>query len=144
MIRTLITAASLLLACALQHQGRGFAATVSSTADAGPGSLRAAIAAAAPGETITFSITGAVTLTSSELQISKNVRIAGPGASLVAIERRPDAPPFRIFNVMSSANTSLISGVTIRNGAGNANQDSGAGIQNNGRLAVTDCAIFIW
>src|SRR6266550_2142551 len=43
--------------------------------------LRDAIAKAASGDTITFSVTGTITLTSGELVINKNLTINGPGAA---------------------------------------------------------------
>src|SRR5436190_20417037 len=113
------------------------AAFVTTTADDGPGSLRAVIANAGEGQTITFSITGAVTLTSGQITIPRGVHIIGPGGGLLAVQRDPGAPPFRIFNIPSAHPT--ISGITIRNGACDQNDDSGAGIQNGGSLSVINC-----
>src|SRR5437016_3576332 len=81
----------------------GPAAMVTSTADDGLGSLRSAIANAAAGETITFGITGTITLTSGELLITNDLTIAGPGASLLTIQRSTDTntPDFGIFHVLS-------------------------------------------
>ena len=70
--------------------------TVTSTADAGgscPGAsctLRQAIATAASGDTINFSLpaNSAITLTSAELLINKNLTISGPGANLLSVQRR--------------------------------------------------------
>src|SRR5258708_11292288 len=68
---------------------RGEAATVSSTADNGPNTLRAAIAAAQPVDTITFAaaLTGStITLTSGEIQIvGKNLTITALGATNLTI-----------------------------------------------------------
>lgn len=57
---------------------------VSNLADSGAGSLRAEIAAAAPGGTVTFmpGLTGTITLTSGQLQIEKNLTIDGAGATI--------------------------------------------------------------
>src|SRR5215468_8007355 len=92
------------------------AGVVTNTADSGPGSLRDSILAAAAGETITFSVTGAITLTSGELAINKDLVISGPGSSILTIERifAPAPPAFRIFNLQ--AGIVSISGLTIRNG----------------------------
>ncbi|MFN2638209.1 MAG: choice-of-anchor Q domain-containing protein, partial [Gemmatimonadaceae bacterium] len=124
--------------------------TVKSTADAGgtcPGAdctLRQAIASAASGDTIIFSLpaNSAITLTSAELTISKNLTINGPGANLLTVQRSAagGTPNFRIFNIAGSS-TVTISGLTIANG--NAFGNSGGGIYNisTGTLTVTGCAI---
>jgi predicted outer membrane repeat protein len=54
---------------------------VTSLADSGPGSLRQIITDAPPGSTITFGVTGTITL-SSGIGINKNLTITGPGAAL--------------------------------------------------------------
>ena len=58
---------------------------VTNTNDAGSGSLRDALAMANDGDTITFAVTGSITLTSAELQITHNVTISGPGATSLAV-----------------------------------------------------------
>ena len=74
--------------------------TVTNTADSGPGSLRDAIATAAPGDTINFSVQTPVpiTLTSGELLINKNLTISGPGASSLAISGNNAS---RVFDIGS-------------------------------------------
>ncbi len=130
-VSTLLVVTTLLLA----NSGR--AATVTTTADDGPGSLRDAIANAAPGETVDFSVSGTITLTSGELAIDKNLIISGPGASNLVIQRSTDTgtPNFRIFNV-GSGNV-LISGVTVSNGR----DDNGGGIYASGDLTLNDCVV---
>src|SRR5262249_25417647 len=57
--------------------------TVTNLLDSGDGSLRAAVAAANanPGaDSIDFAVTGTITLTSGELDITDSVTINGPGA----------------------------------------------------------------
>lgn len=117
------------------------AITVSSNADAGgtcPGAtctLRQAIAAATPGETITFaSGLTTITLTSAELLINKNLTISGPGANLLRVQRDLSAVAFRIFNVSGNA---TISGLTIANGRAS----SGGGIFTNGTVTLINTAI---
>ena len=59
---------------------------VTSSADSGAGSLRDAIANAVSGETIKFANSvHAITLTSGDLAISKNLDIEGPGADKLTI-----------------------------------------------------------
>ena len=138
------------------------AATVTTTADSGPGSLRDAIATAAVGETIDFTVLGTITLTSGELQIGKDLTILGPGADNLTIQRSTanGTPDFRIFNLQSGIGT--ISGLTVKNGRaavggginndstftlrdcviiGNAATNSGGGINNLSSLALTNCVI---
>lgn len=56
------------------------AGEVTNLNDDGPGSLRQAIADAAPGEVITFVVRGTIVLTSGPLAINnKNIVIEGPG-----------------------------------------------------------------
>lgn len=113
--------------------------TVSSGADAGgvcPGAactLRSAIAAAVPGDTINFSVS-TITLTSAELLINKNLRIVG-GAG-VTVTRQAGSPDFRIFQVAAGAEVEF-SNLTISNGT----SALGGGIRNDGTLLVTDSAI---
>lgn len=109
---------------------------VNSTADSGGGSLRWIMSSACGGSTITFaaSVRGAITLTSGELLIDKNLTIKGPGANLLAVQRTfgGNAPLFRIFNV-SKANTNVaISGLTVAGGF----TSQGGGIYSLGTLTL--------
>src|SRR5262245_52155139 len=64
------------------------AATISviNTADSGPGSVRAALAAANDGDTIDATgVSGTIILTNGQLLVSNSVTIAGPGANLLTI-----------------------------------------------------------
>ena len=70
---------------------------VTSLADSGAGSLRAAIAAVGSGETITFAVTGMITL-ASELAIDKSLTIQGPGASQLTVSGNNSV---RVFNIGS-------------------------------------------
>jgi hypothetical protein len=109
--------------------------TVSNTNDSGPGSLRQALADAASGETIDFSVTGTITLTSVELTISQNQTITGPGAGSLTIDGNNNS---RIFNIDSSGATVNISGLTLINGN---STNYGGGIENVGTLNINDCVI---
>ena len=66
-----------LLLCAMAMQTRAATITVTNTNDSGPGSLRQALTMANDGDTITFAVTGTITLTSGGLLIAKNVTISG-------------------------------------------------------------------
>jgi hypothetical protein len=114
--------------------------TVSNTSDSGSGSLRQAIADAnsAGGDTINFSVTGTITLTSGELFVGKDLTISGPGASILAISGNfpiGGDPIFtstpRVFAI-DSGTTVAISGLTIQNGTANY----GGGIHNGGTLTL--------
>src|SRR5438067_8122538 len=60
--------------------------TVTSTADSGAGTLRAALASAANGDTIDVSgVTGTILLTSGELLVTNSVTILGPGPASLAV-----------------------------------------------------------
>src|SRR6185503_11913011 len=106
----------ILILIALLQSGSGWSATVTSTADSGLGSLREAIASAAPGETIGFSTGATITLTSGELFIDKDLIISGPGASNLLIQRSTAAgtPDFGIFHIAQGM--VVISGLTVSNG----------------------------
>jgi hypothetical protein len=107
--------------------------TVTNTNDSGAGSLRNAIAAANPGDIITFSVTGTITLTSGTLTIGKNLTISGPGASNLAISGNN---LFQVFFISSTA-TVTISGLTIENG----NNPNGGGIWNQGTLSLSNSIV---
>lgn len=109
--------------------------TVSSAADSGPGTLRAALVAAAAGDTIEFATPGPIVLTSGALLVDKALTIAGPGPALLTVERDLTAAEFRIFEV--TANPVAISGLTIRQGRA----VTGGGLLNAGVLTLTDCVI---
>jgi hypothetical protein len=124
--------------------------TVTTNADSGAGSLRAVIAAAAPGDTITFSsaLNGqTITLTSGEILINESLTITGPGASSLTISGNNSS---RIFFINSG--TVSISGLTIASGlaqgarGGNSNDSGGGGggagmgggvFVNSGSLSIT-------
>lgn len=95
-------------------------------------SLREAIAAAAPGDTINFAVTGTINLTygatnsTHQLTIDKNLAIQGPGADLLTINAFDPTPTqkngdgSRAFTIDDGNATSLsnvsISGLTITGG----------------------------
>jgi hypothetical protein len=111
--------------------------TVTNTEDSGAGSLRQAIADAADGDTINFSVTGTITLTSGLLGIGTNLTINGPGAAQLTISGN------NASQVFSTSGDVAMSGLTIANGlsTGAFIQSDGAGIYNSGTLALTNCTI---
>ncbi|MGE5343161.1 MAG: choice-of-anchor Q domain-containing protein [Candidatus Omnitrophota bacterium] len=116
--------------------------TVSNTNDSGAGSLRQAISDTTAGDTIDFSVTGTITLSSSELSISKNLTITGPGADTLAIS---GGNSVRVFNI--SGGTVSVSGLTIKNGSvtstGGGNS-YGAGLYITGGTVTIDSCIIGW
>ncbi|MEY2584273.1 MAG: hypothetical protein QOD80_299 [Verrucomicrobiota bacterium] len=118
--------------------------TVTNTNDSGPGSLRQAISDAQSGDTIDFSssLNGqAITLTSGELTISRDVSIVGPGADLLAVERSAQAATlFRLFHIPPNCSV-RISGLTMRNGDahGSAIEGGGAIYVDRSTVAVDGC-----
>src|SRR6266568_4153903 len=117
------------------------AITVTNTNDNGAGSLRQALADASDGDTIDFSVTGTITLTSGELLVNKNnLTISGPGPNQLIVQRSTavGTPAFRVFHI-SSGKTVTISGLTITKGYASGN---GGGIYNDhATLTVSDCTI---
>ena len=97
--------------------------TVTNTNDSGPGSLRQAIADALPGDTIDFSVTGAITVL-SELAIDKSLIISGPNGGGLVVN---GALAVRVLNIggvnqnidVTISNMQITSGGVINsNGAG--------------------------
>jgi predicted outer membrane repeat protein len=104
--------------------------------DSGAGSLRAQIAAANPGDNIVFndSLSGTITLTSGELDITSDLRINGPGADTITVSGNNHQ---RVFHTLQGTDVS-ISGLTIANGSVS---DFGAGIESEGSLTLHDCTV---
>jgi len=119
--------------------------TVNSLNDSGPGSLRELIAESAANDTINFSVTGTITLTTAELLINKHLTINGPGAHLLTVQRSTagGTAQFRIFDIPSGYFNVTISGLTIANGNIPASLNDGGGISNqsSGTLTVVGCTI---
>jgi len=106
------------------------------------GTLRQAIAAAAPGDTIQFAagLTGLIKLGGSELDLTKDLTITGPGTDNLEISGNQAS---RIFYIASGVSVT-ISGVKISNGKASfptstVEDNGGGGILNLGHLSVTAC-----
>jgi hypothetical protein len=111
---------------------------VINTADSGAGSLRAALAYAANGDTIDATgVSGVITLTTGQLNVANSVTILGPGPGTLTVSGNNASG---VFNVTGS--NVAISGLTIANGYSTAN---GAGINAGGGsgsvLDVSGCVI---
>jgi S-adenosylmethionine hydrolase len=136
--------------------------TVTNLTDHNPGSLRAQITAAAPGDTILFQtgLSGTIFLTSGELQLSKTLTIAGPGANLISVSGNNAARVFHVFGGV----TDTVSGLTVTSGrqadggamrvdvsgtlsltactvSNSSSTTSGGGIDSLGNLVVTSCTL---
>lgn len=103
--------------------------SVSNLNDSGPGSLRQKVADADPGDTIGFCVTGDIVLTSGQIDIDKNLTLAGPGQSLLSISGNNRS---RVFEI-GSFTTVAINDVTLHHGK----EDHGGGIRNWGILSLT-------
>ncbi len=113
----------------------GVITLVTSTADSGPGSLRQAIADAAPGDTILLSTPpGSVMTLASQLEINKNLTIQGPNANVLTISGNNAT---RVFQIDAGTNVT-ISQITIAQGNANAapKTQAGGGILNQGTLTL--------
>jgi predicted outer membrane repeat protein len=118
--------------------------TVTSLADSGPGTLRAAILDADAGSpsdkfTIGFTVTGTIDLQSPLPDLNNSIAIQGPGASRLTVERAAGASfPSAIITV-DGGQTARLSGLTIANG----NAFFGGGIFNRvfGTLTVSGCTL---
>lgn len=133
--------------------------TVHNLADSGTGSLRYDIAQAQSGDTIKFDKNlkgGTITLTSGELDITKNLTINGLGAGLLTVTSTGLTGTYplyystssRIFEVEGSVTNATLSGMTISNGVGLKSGSSsssdyydgtGGGVLNLGTLTINGC-----
>lgn len=141
-----LLAPALFFTAAATHAGT---ITVTNGGDKGPGSLRQAIADAAPGDTINFApgITTIIlrnTPGSNELLINKSLNIEGPGANLLTIEPTAlDIGSMRIFDIAAGNFNVTISGLTIYQGVLFGSIQGGGGILINGgnTVAITNCTV---
>jgi hypothetical protein len=115
--------------------------TVTSLADSGPGTLRAAIQTADAGTsadkfTIGFAsgLTGAIHLQGALPDLSKSIEIRGPGASSLTVEPAAGVSLTAPIFTVDSVPTVTLSGLTIANGYD-------GGILNRGFLTVEGSSI---
>lgn len=144
---------------ALPMATNGNVITVISSADSGAGSLRQSVAGAADGDTIQFSTLlfgSAITLTSGQIIISKDLRITGLGDDSTTISGNAASRIFRIDTgaVVNLEKMTLTQGAVADSGGAIFNKGSltmqyctvdnntaafGGGIYNNGSLTISDC-----
>jgi hypothetical protein len=114
--------------------------SVSNLKDSGPGSLRQAIADAAAGDTITFRVTGTITLTSGALVISQDLQINGPGPNKLKISGHHAS---RVFVVQGG--TVTLAGITVTRGLADVNSpilaSIGGGVLNYGSLTLSHVVV---
>src|SRR5262245_22860190 len=110
---------------------------VTNANDSGSGSLPYELSQAGNGDTITFSslfnTPQTITLSSGELDVTKDVTIQGPGKDLLTIS----GGTLFVTSPASPAQGSTISGLTITNGGG----FYGGGVSNSGTLSLIDCNV---
>jgi hypothetical protein len=115
--------------------------TVTSLADSGPGTLRAAILAADAGSpsdkfTIGFAVTGTIDLQSPLPDLNNSISIQGPGASSLTVERAAGFTFASAIVTVDAGRTAGLSGLTIANG------NAGGIFNNGGTLTVLNCAVL--
>lgn len=118
---------------------------VTNTNDSGPGSLRQAVANAAPGDVITFDLAAypaTIELTTGQIAIGKDLTIVGPGGALLWVSgyMTDDISKHdRVFDVGTGA-TVTIQGLAIVNGY--ETNDFGGGIRNAGNLTLVEVGVI--
>ena len=111
--------------------------TVTNCSSSGPGSLQAAVRLAAPGTTITFSVScrskNAIKLKKT-INIGQDLTIDGPGANSLVVSGSHRS---RVFQIASDTNVSM-SGLTVKDGSA---AGEGGGILNEGNVTLTDVVL---
>jgi hypothetical protein len=134
-----------LTACLLLAAPLARAQVVTNTNASGAGSLRAVIAAAAPGATITFApaLSGqTISLGGSQIPLDKNVTIDGSALPLGIQITQPTESIGRIFLVQSNV-TAHLKGMTLWGGGGYGGEFEliGGAIKTFGNLTLTACTL---
>lgn len=112
------------------------APAVTNNSDSGLGSLRAAIADASAGDTITIPAgIGTIALSTGPLAISESLTITGAGQSATTIS---GGGTHQIFNITGASSNVSLSNMTLTDGGG---VTAGAAIDTAGPLTLTDITV---
>lgn len=137
-----------LLALALADGATAATFTVTSLADAGPGSLRQAVidAEAAPGaDEVAFApgLTGTITLTSGEIVITGPLVVHGPGAGVLTVSGNDQSRIFHIENfALATPIDVTLSALTLTRGNAVLSESAGGAVFAQGEnLTILNCVI---
>ena len=122
--RVLLLLATLVIPLGTLPIANGATRTVATLNDTGAGSLRQTIMDAMSGDTINFSVTGTISLTSGELGLCKSLTLAGPGVASLTLSGNNSN---RVFSVCTNVTVNIMD-LTIANGY----STNGGGIYNDG------------
>jgi hypothetical protein len=114
--------------------------TVSTLADAGPGSLRQAVLDAntlAGADTLVFAATGTLDLTSGALPITDALDVQGPGADRLTLRGNQTDRLFTLDDGQPGTVLVTVAGLTLTHGQAT---DGGA-LRNDEDLTLTDCTL---
>jgi autotransporter-associated beta strand protein len=128
------------MALGLSCEARAATLVVTTTADSGAGSLRAAITSAASGDTIQFQVSGTITLQSELPIITKNITIDGNGNNPTV----SGAGTYRPFFIGDASTTGSTYSVALKNlTIANALAQGGSGIDGGGGGGGLGGAVFV-
>ncbi|MFO0844182.1 MAG: hypothetical protein U0797_17565 [Gemmataceae bacterium] len=118
--------------------------TVSTLADSGNGSLRQAVLDAnghAGADTIRFTVSGTIALTTGQLGVTDALTVQGPGAGRLAVS---GSDASRVFHIAGGV-AATISGLTITRGRADQSSpavpSTGGGVLNQGTLTLANVVV---
>jgi uncharacterized repeat protein (TIGR01451 family) len=116
--------------------------TVTSTADSGSGSLRAAVVAANSGDTVFLPASPShYTVSSGEITIAKAITIQGAGASSSVVDAGGTSRVFHVTSGVPSAATVTFQDLTITGGTTTSSPGGGGVLADHGNLVFTGVAV---